>query len=235
MGKSKLLKIVLSLLLIFPLFFFTSSFTNKSNAASSKVKITDTLYKGKSFLIYPQVSGLKNNTAQKKINAVLTSHVKHSYQSYLQLKENEKEIKNEDFCKENPSSCNYTFNTRYEVKYNAGGVLSILLYDDSYTGGAHGMSVVTSYNFNISSGYKITLNDVLKSKKSYQKVKKYVSDYMLKHPDLFFDPTTNDFTINKDTSFNYTKEGIGLVFQEYEIAPYAAGTPSINIPIYIYK
>ena len=41
--------------------------------------------------------------------------------------------------------------------------------------------------------------------------------------------------INRNTQFVYADGGIKLVFQEYEVAAYAAGSPKVNIPYTIYE
>ncbi|MGE7604342.1 PdaC/SigV domain-containing protein [Peribacillus sp. NPDC097675] len=186
----------------------------------SPVKITKKKYKNISDLSYPQVSGLKNNKAQDKINQTFTNHAKKAYKSYLKGQQKDKE--------------DYEYKTIYKVKYNQDGKLSILLYDYIYEGGAHGMAVVTSYNFKVSSGKQVKIADILTSKQKYTKVQNYAYKYMSKH-DEFYVKKQSDVPVNKNSQFYYTKDGIYLIFQEYDVAPYSAGNPSVKIPSSIYK
>ncbi len=38
-------------------------------------------------------------------------------------------------------------------------------------------------------------------------------------------------TISEDTAFYFTKDALNIVFQSYEIAPYALGQPTYTIPL----
>ncbi|MFJ7638791.1 PdaC/SigV domain-containing protein [Peribacillus sp. NPDC097206] len=208
------------------------SYVSTKYLAFSPVKITKKKYKSISDLSYPQVSGLKSKTAQEKINRTFTKHAKEAYTSYLKVKQADKDDKNEEWC--NGKTCNYMYATQYKVKYNQDGKLSILLYNYVYEGGAHGIGAVTSYNFKISSGKQMKIADILTSKQKYKKVQKYAYKYMSKHEDFFVDKQS-DVPVNKHSQFYYTKDGIYLIFQEYEVAPYSSGNPSVKIPGSVYK
>lgn len=200
--------------------------------AFSSVKITKKKYKNISELSYPQVSGLKSKKAQENINQTFTKHAKEAYKSYLKVKQADKDDKNEVWC--DGKTCNYMYATQYKVKYNQDGELSILLYDYVYEGGAHGMGAVTSYNFKVSSGKQIKIADILTSKQKYTKVQKYAYNYM-RNREPFYVEKQSDVLVNKHSQFYYSKDGIYLIFQEYEVAPYAAGNPSVKIPSSVYK
>lgn len=151
------------------------------------------------------------------------------------MKEQEK-IQNEDYCKEIPSACQYSYQTSYEVKYNANGKLSIIYFDYVYTGGAHGNGFATLYNFDINTGKHYQINDILKIPANYSNVTEYVFQYLSTHePNSNFVKNISDFNINKDTQFSFADDGINLIFQEYEVAPYAAGNPQVFVPSSVYK
>ncbi|MDR7002214.1 PdaC/SigV domain-containing protein [Neobacillus niacini] len=194
-------------------------------------------YKNISDLKYPQVTGLKSKTAEKKINQALLTYAKSAYKNYLKMLADEKQIKQDepDLCKESPYACDYGYATSYSVKFNDGKHLSILLYDSLYQGGAHGLETATSYNFTISNGNQIKLMNILTSKSKISKVQKYAYNYMMKHQETFYITKLSDVVINKNTQFYYTDGGIKLVFQEYEVGPYAVGFPTVKIPSSVYK
>ena len=206
-------------------------------APSTKAKVTKKTYNSKSFLPYPQISGLKSTTAQKKINTVLSKHIQGSYKGYLALNKGIQECKKDSMYQEYPYMCNYTYQTSYNVKYNSNEKLSILIFDYMYTGGAHGLGQVTAYNFNLNTGNEYTISHILTTYAKYTQVTKYAKNYMIKHADIFFadDITLDDFKVNKNSQFYFTSNGIYLIFQEYEVAPYAAGNPIIKIPSYVYR
>ncbi|MED3561169.1 PdaC/SigV domain-containing protein [Bacillus xiapuensis] len=194
-------------------------------------------YKNISDLKYPQVTGLQSKTAEKKINQALLNYAEGAYKNYLKMLADEKQIKHDEpqLCKESPYACDYSYDTTYDVNFNDGKQLSILIYDSLYQGGAHGIETATSYNFTISNGNQIKLMNILTSKTKITKVQKYAYNYMMKHPEIFYISKLSDVHINKDTQFYYVDGGIKLVFQEYEVGPYAAGFPTVKIPSSVYK
>lgn len=203
--------------------------------SKSAVKVTKHTYKKVSKIKYPQVKSLKSKNAQKKINSALLNHAKGSHKSYKSLMKEKKEVQGEDWCKEMPFSCNYDYTLSYKVKYNKSSKLSIVYTDYYYTGGVHGNHHVTSYNFNLKNGKRVKLNDILNTKTKRSKVKKYAYNYMKKNQQTFFDVRLKDVVINNNTQFYYTDGGIYLIFQSYEVAPYAAGNPIVKIPASVYK
>lgn len=201
---------------------------------STSLTVNQHNYKNNSKLKYAQVSGMKNTTAQKKINQVLLNDAKDAYKAYQQMLQDEKEIQGDDFCIEFPYSCDFDYQTYYKVKYTENNKLSILVYDYLYEGGAHGMGWVTSYNFSTTTGKQIKITNVFDSKSDYTNVRKYAYNYMKKHDDVFYVNKESDVPVHKSSQFFYTTGGIYLVFQEYEVAPYAAGFPQVKIPSKIY-
>lgn len=203
-----------------------SEFTEPSVSVESKTFKED-------FLVYPQVTNMKNPNVQEKINTVFKTHIESSYKDYLKLKDEMEKFKKEDkeHCKEFPYSCEYSYNTRYEVKYNQDDKLSILFYDATYSGGAHGLEAVASFNFDTQTGEIYTLKDIISAESKFASLTKYVKKYMKEHQDLFFDEEMlGDFAVNEQTQFYFTDSGIDLIFQLYDVAPYAAGHPTISIP-----
>jgi hypothetical protein len=199
--------------------------------------LTLTKYKGIHDLKYPQVKGLKNRAAQDKINAVLSNHIKMSHKNYQQMLADEKAAK-EEYHKNPDANPNYNYEyiVSYTVNYNQRGLLSIVFSDYIYSGGAHGGIVLQAYNFNIANGQNTKLFDVLDSKAKQAKVQKYAYDYVKKDSSkMYFVESIDDIPLSNDTVFYYKDGGIALVFQQYEIAPYASGNPEIFIPNAIYQ
>lgn len=198
------------------------------------VKVSQKKYKNISALKYPQVSRLKSKSAEKKINQTLENYAKNSYKAYLQTEKDEKEHRKEGWC--SGSMCNYTYSTSYQVKFNQDGKLSILMTSYYYGGGAHGMGEVTSFNFTTSNGNQQKISNILTSKSKYTKVQKYAYNYMKnREPFKGMIEKQSDVPVNKNSQFYYTSGGIYLVFQEYEVAAYAAGNPTVKIPSSVYK
>lgn len=224
------LLIVMNILVIFiqPL----PTFANKSpNVIMTKH------YKNIEKLKYPFLVSAPNNKAQNMVNKILFQHIKASYNQYVKLIKEMEKFKKDPLCKESVSACQYEYITNYQVKYNQNNKLSILFSDYQFTGGAHGNTVITTYNFDLKSGKLLTLDDFLPSKEHYDKVTNYVIAYIKKHPEIFYANSEEfrDFKVTKDTNFYLADNGIELIFQQYEVAPYASGNPSIYIPVSVFS
>jgi len=237
MKTAKWIKGMISFIMICALFTVVLPSNDVHAASSTKAKVVTKTYKEKKFLKYPQVSGVQSTAAQKKINTVLYKHIQGSYKRYLQLKKDMEDYKKEANCKEYPSSCAYDYSTSYKVKYNSKGKLSMIVLDRMYSGGAHGLGNVTTYNFNLKTGNQFKLNNILTTQSKFTKVTKYTKKYMANHPTIFFsdDDMLHDFKVTNANSFYFTDNGFYLIFQEYEVAPYAAGNPIIKVPRSVYK
>ena len=127
--------------------------------------------------------------------------------------------------------------TSDHVKYNRNNKLSILFADYQFTGGAHGNTVITSYNFDLKSGKQLTLDDFLTSDREYEKVTNYALAYMKKHPEIFYSNPAEftDFKVTEETNFYLSDKGIELIFQQYEVGPYVSGNPSVLIPASVFQ
>jgi Copper amine oxidase N-terminal domain/Deacetylase PdaC/Protein of unknown function (DUF3298) len=109
------------------------------------------------------------------------------------------------------------------------GLLSFRVYSYTYTGGAHGGTVETTYNIrNTEKASPVKLKDLFGP--NYKDVvNRAVKAEIASRPDDFFADT---FKSIADTQAFYVKNGIAyIVFQQYEIAPYAAGMPEIALVI----
>ncbi|MFO1444369.1 DUF3298 and DUF4163 domain-containing protein [Bacillus sp. Bva_UNVM-123] len=200
----------------------------KSKLQTLGVKIVDSKYKDT--FNYPQVEGLINNTAQKKINEVLQKHIASSYTNALELKKLEAE--------HGAPQNQYTHEVKYEIKYNQNNLLSILFFDYEYTGGAHGMTAATSYNFDANTGNEISLTKVVENNNAVTKVKKFAKIDLLNQGNKLGMTYVSDpasITINDNRPFYFYDKGIVLKFQQYEVAPYAAGMPEVIIPYSVFK
>ncbi|WP_155591172.1 DUF3298 and DUF4163 domain-containing protein [Lysinibacillus cavernae] len=216
---------------------FSSHLTNASEvSAASKVnaavkkpsvvpKIRNSQYNHDSDLNYPQVFGLTNKAVQDKINTTFKNHIIKSAENKKQLLQNQS--------KQNPE---WSYITAFDVEYNKNDKLSIIIYDYQYTGGAHSEGYAQTYNFSLKTGEIIRLNDILKNDENYTKVQKYAYHTMMKD-ERFNIASLNEVVVNKETppQYVYSDNGIKLVFQLYEVAPYSEGHPKVYIPSSVYK
>ena len=158
---------------------------------------------------YPQVTRLMNLNVQKIINRTIINTV------YMLIQE-------QGFYEEMDGT--------YELKNNDKGVLSIVLINYSFAGGAHGNSNAKALNFDIETGHVYTLPELFKPNSNY--VKK-ISDIIKVQINARNIPTLGDFTeINANQDFYIADRSLVIFFQLYEITPYYAGIPYFPISIY---
>ena len=195
------------------------------------VKISDQTYAPN--IKYPKIEGLISSDAQRKINNTILNHIKGSNQNAIDLEKQEK-IDRQEF----PDLFPYAYDVSYEVKYNKNNVLSILIYDYMYTGGAHGLATVASYNFDMITGNQISLSSVAKSSSAYPKMERYARVDLLNQNakmGMVFTEYLHELTIDNSRPFYFYDNGIVVKFYEYEVAAYAAGMPEVKIPYSVFR
>lgn len=160
---------------------------------------------------YPIISGLAEE-AQTTINAAFKK------QAEQFAAESEEQASRRDGTIEHK----YEFSQTFVVTFNREGVLSILTDQYGYTGGAHGGALREGHTFSLKDGKAIELQDLLKAEPNY----KQKLDKLLKEStkEIAFPDTPGGLTDNPN--FYVSESGIAIFYQQYEIAPYAAGIPT---------
>ncbi|MFC3750315.1 PdaC/SigV domain-containing protein [Paenibacillus sp. GCM10012306] len=165
-------------------------------------------------LDYPQISGLANADAQQKINAAL----KQSTMRFAAGAE-------ADIADRDEESRPYEYDAGYVVTYNQNGVLSLLLNQYGYTGGAHGMSYRQAFTFSLKDGKQLLLRDLFGANPNYKKDLNTKLSQRFKADEGYFGGFTG---LNTEQSY-YLKDGkVVIFFQLYEYTPYAAGFPEFT-------
>ena len=127
------------------------------------------------------------------------------------------------------------YNTVTGLTYYDDHLLSLRITEYDYTGGAHGSTVNSYYVMDRKTGQKLLLGDIVDLNNTDFKslVVKYLKEKISKNPEMFFEGAEQNIENGyQNNEFNYylTKEGVGVEFGQYEIAPYAAGMQDIVIP-----
>ncbi|MNB72971.1 hypothetical protein D3C75_195690 [compost metagenome] len=168
-------------------------------------------------LKYPQIVGLANAEAQKAINNTL----KQTFQTFSNsinssLKERDEDIRP------------YDFESDYVVTYNENGVLSLVMDQYEYLGGAHGGTYRQGFTFSLKDGKRLLLGDLFGANPNYKKVlNTKVSEAFKKSRDYY--GYTGGFTGLQTEKYFYVQEGrVTLFFQQYDYTPYAAGFPQFT-------
>ena len=118
----------------------------------------------------------------------------------------------------------------YKLTYNKNNVISIPMNVYEFTGGAHGMTYLNSYNYNLINGKKLKLSDIFKENIDYKKIiDNYIKYVIKKNPDIYFQGNNGFKGIKEEQSFYIEDDGIVIYFDLYEIAPYYVGIPNFKI------
>ncbi len=180
----------------------------------------------------PVISGLLDTNYQAKLNNMLS---RQAMKDFAAIK---KQANEEAASLKKDPTAGYEFNpydvtVQYELKSDGSrgtnGILSLKVLTDIYTGGAHGLARVDTYNVrNKATATPITLKDLYGT--NYRKVvNAKISAAIAKDSGSYFQDSFK--TISSEQPF-YVQDGRAvIVFQQYEIAPYAAGIPEFNIAL----
>lgn len=128
----------------------------------------------------------------------------------------------------------FTYEMTFEQNYNATGYLSLTNHKYIYTGGAHPTSVMESKSFCTSDNREMSLSDVI----AEESLEVSLSDDVI---NLFVEKLKE---LEAGEEYNYdfiqeyigylqfylTKDSVVLYFNQGDIAPYAVGVISVEIP-----
>lgn len=206
----------------------------KKNVPGS-VKISTKEIKSSSEIInvdlkIPVLTGMKDKELQKNINERFFSE-EMGFRDQIE----KSAVEFQKYAEEhNIPKRPFEANVSYKVTYNKNNLLSITFYYYMFTGGAHGGTKVISYNIDLKGGKTLALKDFFLPNTNYKaKINSEILRQIKENKGFYFE---NAFKSIKDTSpFYITPDNMVFYFQEYEIAPYVAGTPEFSVPISTFK
>jgi len=146
-----------------------------------------------------------------------------------------------------PSGINdYEYETMTLVTRNERGLLSFVYSTYFYTGGAHPNSVTASQVFDLATGRTLVLTDLVRPDKLEAWIQREQQELLkTEHGEWLFEPEISkeiaDGSLKGDAASStaaysskdqwYLSENtLVRYYQSYEIAPYAAGMPSTELP-----
>lgn len=106
---------------------------------------------------------------------------------------------------------------------------SFMEQNESYYGGAHGGNMITGMTFDVNTGERVTLSDVVIDADGCKAV---VAKLLDEHfGDIFYDDVHKLIAEYELDSFTWSMDpfGITLYFNQYELAPYAAGMQMVDL------
>lgn len=162
--------------------------------------------------IYNDVISFKNSIRKQSIE-------------YKKLYENDLSKKEDDLLK-----YQYEAYVTYKVPYDKNNIISIILTKYQFTGGAHGMTFLDAFNYNLLDGEKLKLQDLFKKDIDYEKIiNDFINYEISKNQDKYFKGEDGFKGIAKNQNFYLEEDGIVIYFSLYEIAPYYVGIPTFKL------
>lgn len=168
-------------------------------------------------IYYPEVIHLPNPSVQQKVNTEIFQHVQ-------QLVRQQHEQQGVDRFTEMIGT--------FELKTNERNVLSLTLSNYAYAEHhAHGLTLMNSLTFDISTGKTYVLGDLFKQGSNYVSVISDLVKNQIKTRDI---PILNSFSsISPDQFFYIADQVLVIYFQAYEITPGYVGIPMFPIPVFM--
>ncbi|QFT89509.1 Anti-sigma-V factor RsiV [Bacillus sp. THAF10] len=166
----------------------------------------------KDYLVYyPQLQGMENKQAEKKVNEYL------SVQSQVVPIPPNQQL-------------DYNFTGDFDIQFFNKNLVILELSAYNYPfGAAHGMPTQMMVPIDIKSGQIYQLKDLFKKDSDYVKVlSEIVGKQIAENPEDYFPDAYKG--IQPDQPFYVSSDSLFLYFTPYEIAPYAAGFPTFEIP-----
>ena len=128
---------------------------------------------------------------------------------------------------------NYEFEEHISIAYQDSDYITLTDETYVYMNGAHGSTTITNTTFSLADGSQQGWN-LLKGMDSFllmQKITEGIKQYLgLSDDDNLYDHLLVDAIQMPVTPPFLMNDGIHLLYQQYEIAPYAVGMPEVVIP-----
>lgn len=186
-------------------------------------------------ITYPAIKNENNIEALEKINDY---YIEFAQNYILNIENEEKAFAQEDFESARADKREFIpheYANDVELKYN-GKLVSFLNIQYMNTGGAHPNSIQVADTFDLATGEKLTLEEVMG--KNQDDVKNIVLEKVISEIEkvegtdefYYYETYKDDIkTTFKPEDYFITNEGLCIFYQQYSIAPYVAGFPTFMI------
>lgn len=126
----------------------------------------------------------------------------------------------------------YSYTDNVSISRNDGKSLALMYSGYEYLGGAHGYYWSYGYNFDVKSGKRLEITDVVKDIKGFYDAVEGILDS--EYADDLYDNYKEMYKENYEqdpTRYNWimTHSGVDVIFTPYELAPYASGQQVVNV------
>lgn len=170
-------------------------------------------------LAWPQVKYSKDSKVEELINQKILAAI----DSY------ENEIKEQVALRETDKiNSPYMFSSSYIVTYNQKGIVSLILQQYDFTGGAHGMTYRKGFTFSLRDGKQLTFSDVIGNNKNMFKQINDSIKHQFEKSNAYFGGFKG---IDNKVDFYFEPGNLIVYFQLYDYTPYVAGFPEFSFPL----
>ncbi|NMP11547.1 DUF3298 and DUF4163 domain-containing protein [Paenibacillus polymyxa] len=210
------MKRFVGIMTLITLIVYTLSPATSMKAASSKAKIEQAVYKGQP---YVRISGI-NQTVANKINQALKQYAVNAAASSVTIKKTSKEGWHK---------------TSVKTAYNSNCKLSVVFEYSKYYGGAHDVQGTDTFNYDLSTGNRLYLKDVINNKTKLVNTRTYIS-YVLSEKQRKNSLSVNEISVVDypfdpvKTGFYFNDKGIVVRFDPYQVGSFADGIVDISVP-----
>lgn len=127
----------------------------------------------------------------------------------------------------------YWGTTEVSRTYERGDLLDVSIFHSAYWGGAHGSADEKNLHFDLKTGEFFELNDLSDTPEELRgMIAEDIIDgiYDRGEEDWYFDGFAQTVREHESYNVSFGEDGVSVVFDEYDIAPYAAGMPEFTVP-----
>lgn len=133
----------------------------------------------------------------------------------------------------------YTINEKIEATRNDNRVISFTKKNNTYSGGAHGNYGTWGYNFDAQTGIKLSIADIVND---FSEFTTAANEYLFAELEkgygegLWKDYKETIKAMWKENDYWYFNDsGITIIFNPYEVGPYAMGDVMITLPYDVFE
>lgn len=120
-----------------------------------------------------------------------------------------------------------------EITYESPGIVSLIIYSETFTGGAHPNSNTSYFVFDAKTNKELEINEIISDttkfklvvEKEFRKEKGLSDDQLLADAGFMLD----DGNFQLPQNIGFTADSVIVHFNPYEIAPYSAGPTTLKI------
>lgn len=147
-------------------------------------------------------------------------------------KENKTDL--EAMAKDSEAGPGYSLDVSYHTTHADKNLISVLVWRYQFTGGAHGGSASTAFNYDLNSGRMLKLADLFQPNSGYLKtISAYCITTLTKElGDVDAEWLRNGAGPKPENfkSWNVTPDGLQITFDAYQVAAYAFGPQEAVVP-----